>query len=88
MRPTHCKHCGSAEFEVSNFRRKDFSAKFYFIECKKCGSTIGMMNIRDVVDAYKGRNSFDKRLASKILSRNHEGLFPSPEAALTISAKN
>lgn len=72
MRMNKCPICGSSEFEVSKYRRKDFPAKFYFVDCKKCGAGQGVVDFCNIVDAYKSGTPSEKQLASAILTRRFE----------------
>jgi transcription elongation factor Elf1 len=75
MRMTSCNHCGSLEMEVSTFRRKDFPQNFCFVDCKSCGASRGVVDIRNVLDSYKGGTLSDRQLATRILTKKFEEVF-------------
>jgi hypothetical protein len=72
MHTNSCSRCGSLEIEVSTFRPRDFPENFCFVDCKSCGASRGVIDVCNVLDAFKGGSQSDRQFATRILTRNFE----------------
>jgi len=73
MYPSTCSQCGSTEFRLSGFQRKDFPTRFRFVECSRCGNSLGIIDLYAIHDEFHHREKPGNKLARILLEDALEG---------------
>ncbi|HEY6191568.1 MAG TPA: hypothetical protein VI215_04490 [Bacteroidota bacterium] len=82
MYRTTCPQCGSSDFVVSKSRPGDFPPALHFVECSRCGSTVGLTSLASLIDLSR-RNSRSARAMARALLHD----FPKGSPSLRASRK-
>jgi hypothetical protein len=56
---------------VSHYQRKDFPARFCFVECADCGQGLGVADSSAIHDAFRRREKSARKLADVVFNRKH-----------------